>query len=200
FKRMTHKNDPNPDRKLRIGFMSADFREHSVTHFLLPLFENYDREQLEFVCYAGVSRPDEFTQMLAKCAPLWRNSLSAGDEELAKLIQNDQVDILFDLSGHTSDHRLAVFGYKPAPVQATFLGYPMTSGSPVIDWRLADPLCDPPGVTDSHYSERLMRLPKTMWCYRPPVNIPCQELDRKSTRLNSSHSQISYAVFCLKKK
>jgi protein O-GlcNAc transferase len=177
-KPMPHTNSREPDRKLRIGFVSPDFREHSVTHFLLPLFENIDKSQFEFVCYAGVNRPDEFTQMLARHAPLFRNALGAQDDELAKLAQDDKIDILFDLSGHTSDHRLRVFCYKPAPVQATFLGYPMTTGAPqaIIDYRLADPIADPPGLTDSHYSEKLWRLPKTMWCYRPPVNIPAEEV------------------------
>ncbi len=172
----THTNSPDPNRKLRIGWISSDFREHSVTHFLLAIFENFDRAQFEFACYAGVNRPDEFTQRLAACTVLWRNSLGVQDPELAKQIQSDGVDILFDLSGHTSDHRLRVFAFKPAPVQATYLGYPFTSGATVIDWRLADPIADPVGMTDSHYSERLMRLPTTMWCYTPPVNIPCEEL------------------------
>lgn len=178
IKPLTHSNSREPGRKLRIGWVSPDFREHSVTHFLLPLFENIDKTQYELVCYAGVSRPDEYTQMLAQQAPFFRNALGSQDEELAKLIQDDKIDILFDLSGHTSDHRLRLFCFKPAPIQATFLGYPMTTGAPrsLIDYRFADPIADAPGVTDAHYSEELLRLPTTMWCYRPPVNIPAEEV------------------------
>ena len=175
-KPLTHTNSPDPDRKLRIGFISPDLREHSVTHFLLPIFENIDPAHFELVCYSGVMRPDEFTQMLAKRSILWRNSLSAQDDALAKMIQDDKVDILFDLSGHTSDHRLRVFAFKPAPVQVTYLGYPMTTGGDCIDYRITDPISDPPGMTDSDYAEKLFRLPHTTWCYRPPVNIPCEEV------------------------
>jgi predicted O-linked N-acetylglucosamine transferase (SPINDLY family) len=175
IKQMDHKNIPDPDRKIRIGWVSSDFREHSVTHFLLNIFQHFDRNKFEYVCYSGVNRPDEFTQMLAQCTPHWRNTLSSQDDELAKLVNNDAIDIFIDLSGHTSDHRLRVFAYKPSPVQATYLGYPMTSGSPFIDWRIGDPLCDPEGMTDNQYSEKLYRLPHTMWCYRPPVNIPAEE-------------------------
>jgi predicted O-linked N-acetylglucosamine transferase (SPINDLY family) len=170
-----HNNTRDPNRKLRLGFVSPDFREHSVTHFLLPLFQNIDRSQFDLVCYSGVQRPDEFTELLAKCTAGWRNSLTLRDHDLAALINQDGIDILFDLSGHTSDNRLPIFGYKPAPLQINYLGYPMTSGSPMIDYRIADPIVDPPGVTDSHYIEKLLRLPRTMWCYRPPVNIPCEE-------------------------
>ena len=178
IKPMAHKNDPDPERKLRLGFISPDFREHSVTHFLLGLFENLDRSQFDIVCYAGVARPDEFTQRLSKCATLWRNTLGSQDEDLAKIIQNDGIDVFFDLSGHTSDHRLRVMAFKPAPVQVTYLGYPMTSGAPrsIVDYHLSDPISDPPGKHDSHYSEKLFHLPHTTWCYRPPVLIPCQEV------------------------
>lgn len=178
IKRLPHTNDPNPERKLRIGWISADFREHSVTHFLLPLFQNFDRNQFEFCCYAGVTRPDDFTRMLAQCAPVFRQTLGVSDIDLARIIQSDKIDILFDLSGHTSDHRLAVMAYTPAPVQCAYLGYPMTTGAPsdIIDWHLTDAICDPPGESDAHYTEKVFRLPTTNWCYRPPVDIPCQEI------------------------
>ncbi len=178
IKPLPHKNIPDPERKLRIGWVSADFREHSVTHFLLPLFQNFDRSQFEFCCYAGVTRPDDFTRMLAQCAPVFRQTLGVQDVDLAKIIQNDNIDILFDLSGHTSDHRLAVLAYTPAPVQVAYLGYPMTTGAPpsIIDYHLTDGICDPPGESDTHYTEKLYRLPTTNWCYRPPVDIPAQEV------------------------
>ena len=178
IKPFAHTNIPDPDRKLRIGWISADFREHSVTHFLLPLFQNFDRSQFEFLCYAGVTRPDEFTRMLAQCSPIFRQTLGVQDIDLANIIRSDNIDILFDLSGHTSDHRLAVMAYKPAPVQVAYLGYPMTTGAPpsIIDWHMTDSIADPPGESDKHYTENLFRLPTTNWCYRPPVDIPCEEV------------------------
>jgi protein O-GlcNAc transferase len=177
-KPLTHNNVRDPERKLRIGWVSADFREHSVTHFLLPLFQNYDRNQFEFCCYAGVTRPDDFTRMLAQCAPVFRQTLGVQDVDLSRVIQSDNIDILFDLSGHTSDHRLAVMAYRPAPVQVAYLGYPMTTGAPasIIQWHLTDAIADPPGETDGHYTEKVYRLPTTNWCYRPPVDIPCEEV------------------------
>ncbi len=176
IKPMSHSNSPDPERKIRIGFMSPDLREHSVAHFLMSIFENIDRSKYELVCYSGVMRPDEFTHRLAKFAAVWRNSLSLQDEPMAKIIQDDKIDILFDLSGHTSDHRLRVFAYKPAPVQVTYLGYPMTTGADCIDYRISDPISDPPGMTDGQYTEKLFRLPHTTWCYRPPVQIPAEEV------------------------
>jgi protein O-GlcNAc transferase len=178
IKPLPHTNDPNPERKLRVGWISADFREHSVTHFLLPLFQNFDRNQFEFCCYAGVTRPDDYTRMLAQCAPVFRQTLGVSDSDLAATIKNDNIDILFDLSGHTSDHRLAVMAYTPAPVQCAYLGYPMTTGAPpsIIDWHITDGIADPPGESDTHYTEKVYRLPTTNWCYRPPVDIPCHEV------------------------
>jgi predicted O-linked N-acetylglucosamine transferase (SPINDLY family) len=178
IKPLPHNNVRDPERKLKIGWISADFREHSVTHFLLPLFQNFDRDQFEFCCYAGVQRPDEFTHMLAKCAPVFRQTMGVQDADLARMIQNDNIDILFDLSGHTSDHRLAVMAYRAAPVQVAWLGYPMTTGAPssIIQYHLTDGIADPEGETDGHYTEKVFRLPTTNWCYRPPVDIPCQEL------------------------
>ncbi len=173
---LKHANNRDPERKLRIGFVSSDFREHSVTHFLLPLFENLDRSAFDIICYAGVNRPDDWTRRVQGCATLWRNALTNLDEDLARSVQADQVDILFDLAGHTSDNRLRSFAFKAAPIQINYLGYPLTTGSSDIDYRIADPIADPPGVTDSHYSEKLLRLPKTMWCYRPPVEVPADEI------------------------
>jgi len=178
IKPLPHKNVRDPERKLRIGWVSSDFREHSVTHFLLPLFQNFDRNQFEFCCYAGVTRPDDFTRMLAQCAPIFRQTMGVLDPDLVRMIQNDNIDILFDLSGHTSDHRLSVMAYRPAPVQVAYLGYPMTTGAPpsIIQYHLTDAICDPPGESDKHYTEKVFRLPTTNWCYRPPVDIPCEEV------------------------
>jgi predicted O-linked N-acetylglucosamine transferase (SPINDLY family) len=166
----------DPDRRLRVGFVSADFREHSVAHFLLPLFDHLDRTQFDLAAYAAVARPDEFTAAFQKQAAVWRSTLGVPDDALARTIQADGVDVLIDLSGHTADGRLRVFAYKPAPVQISYLGYPMTTGGAAVGYRIGDDVADPPGLTESHYAERLARLPGPMWCYRPPVDVPAQEL------------------------
>ncbi|HVX84121.1 MAG TPA: tetratricopeptide repeat protein [Phycisphaerae bacterium] len=168
--------DRSPDRKLRVGFVSGNFYEHALFHFLLPLFERHDREQLEFIGYSNVRQPDEWTlKLIAHCEGGWRNIVGLADESAARMIDDDRVDILIDLSGHTADHRLALFAHRPAPIQATWLGYPLTLGGP-IDYRLADPFADDADA-QSQYAERLVRLPRTGWCYRPPqamadVDVP----------------------------
>jgi predicted O-linked N-acetylglucosamine transferase (SPINDLY family) len=162
--------DRTPGRKLRVGFLSPNFHEHAAAHFLLPLFEGHDREAMEFIAYANVRRPDEMTvKFVGQCEGGWRNIVGLTDESIARMIDDDKVDILIDLAGHTADNRLAVFAYRAAPVQVSYLGYPATTGGTCIDYRLVDPLTDPEGETEGRYTEKLWRLPRTGWCYRPPA-------------------------------
>jgi predicted O-linked N-acetylglucosamine transferase (SPINDLY family) len=164
--------DKNPDRKLRVGFLSPNFAEHALAHFMLPLFEHHDRDQLEFFAYANVRMPDDVTlKFVAHCEGGWRNIVGLTDESIARLVNEDRIDILVDLVGHMADNRLAVFAYRPAPVQVSYLGYPATTGSPFIDYRLVDPVADPAGLTEAAYTEKLWRLPRTGWCYRPPAEM-----------------------------
>lgn len=164
--------DKNPDRRLRVGLLSPHFAEHPLAHFLLPLFEHHDRDQVEFFGYANVRKPDDFTlKFVAQCEGGWRNVVGLADESIAQMINEDQIDILVDLAGHMADNRLAVFAYRPAPVQVSYLGYPATTGSPFIDYRLVDPVADAPGETEGQYTEKLWRLPRTGWCYRPPAEM-----------------------------
>jgi predicted O-linked N-acetylglucosamine transferase (SPINDLY family) len=159
-----HANDRSPDRRLRVGYVSPDFRRHPVGRFLLPLLESHDHQGFEIFCYASVPDPDEITARCRAQADTWQDVLGVADAELADLIRRDQV-----------------FARKPAPVQVTYLAYCGTTGLGTMDYRLTDPYLDPPGPDDRFYSEQSIRLPETYWCYRPasetpPVNaLPARE-------------------------
>jgi protein O-GlcNAc transferase len=167
-----HQNDRDPSRRLRIGYVSPDFREHSVAHFLVGLLENHDPTQFEIFCYSDVHREDQMTARLRAASHHWRSLVGTGDAQAAQIIRQDQIDILIDLAGHTGDNRLLVFARKPAPVQVTYMGYPGTTGLTTIDWRLTDAQADPPGESDPYCSEKLFRLPKTFLCFTPPASAP----------------------------
>ena len=166
-----HANSPDPERRLRIGYVSADFRTHSVAYFIEPLLAAHDRTSVEVVCYVDVSHPDATTKRLRGLADQWRVIVGLRDGEVAKLIRSDGIDILVDLSGHTSGNRLKVFAHKPAPVQVTYLGYPNTTGLSSIDYRITDAMADPPEL-EAFYTEKSVRLPGCFLCYQPPVDCP----------------------------
>jgi len=170
--RIEHVNDRTADRKLRIGYVSPDFRNHPVGRFLLPLLSHHDRERFEIFCYSDVRRPDSTTAQLETCAATWRDTAGIPDEALAAQIRDDRIDILIDLTMHMEGNRLLVFARKPAPVQVTYLAYCGTTGLPAIDYRISDPYLDPPGSDESIYAERTIRLSKTYWCYAPPPEAP----------------------------
>lgn len=163
---VTHANTRDPERRLRIGFVSGDFRRHVVGMFLLPLFAHRDRTQSAYYCYSLIDAPDPFTQMLARHADQWIDGRGLDDEQLAARIRADAIDILVDLSGHTSDNRLRMFARRPAPVQATWLGFPGTTGAPGIDYRLTDDILDPPG-SGNESTEIPIRLATGYFCYQP---------------------------------
>lgn len=167
-----HDNDPNPDRRLRIGYLSPDFRRHSVAFFIEPVLEGHDKTQVEVFCYASQGKDDAITEILKREADHWRNVNRMSDDETAALIRKDRIDILVELAGHTARNRLLVMARKPAPVQMTYLGYPDTTGLEAIDWRITDPVADPPGLTEKWHSERLLRLPTGFLCYRPLPDTP----------------------------
>jgi predicted O-linked N-acetylglucosamine transferase (SPINDLY family) len=167
-----HANRPDPERRLRIGYVSPDFHEHVDAYFLVPLLSNHDHQRYEIVCYANVSRPDAMTQRLRGYADIWRSTVGLSDQQIADLVRSDQIDILVDLEMHTAGNRLLIFARKPAPVQVAWLGYPGTTGLSAIDYRLTDPHLDPPGLFDSFYSEESIRLPDTFWCYDPLSDEP----------------------------
>lgn len=160
-----HRNDRSLDRRLKIGYVSPDFRQHVVGQNILPLLSQHDRERFEVFCYATSARSDAFTELLRPHADMWRNAASRTDEELAEIIRQDQIDILVDLSLHMAHNRLRVFARKPAPVQVTYLGYCASTGLEAMDYRLSDPYLDPSDADLSLYSEKTIRLPETYWCY-----------------------------------
>ncbi len=167
-----HANERCPDRRLRIGYVSPDFRDHVVGLNLLPLFRQHDRRRFEVFCYSQVLRPDAVTNRFQGYAGVWRNAVGWTDEALARRIGEDRIDILVDLTLHMARNRLLVFARKPAPVQVTFAGYPGTTGLEAIDYRLTDLHLDPPGFSDGRYAEESIRLPETFWCYDPLSGEP----------------------------
>lgn len=165
--------DQRTGKRLRIGYVSPDFREHSVTRFLLPLMENHDQEKFEIFAYSEVTTPDEITTRLRSRTDGWRDTVGLGNAQVAELIRADGIDILVDLAGHTAGNRLLVFARRPAPVQVSWLGYPGTTGLVAMTHRLTDAHADPPGMTEALHSESLVRLPRSAWCFSamdsPPV-------------------------------
>lgn len=169
----SHANVRDPEKRLRVGFVSADFYNHPVGRFMLPVFEAWDRAKFEFVCYSGMNLDSPMTKTLQSSVDLWRGTAGVSDAALAEQIRRDGIDILVDLAGHTAHHRLLTFAKKPAPVQVTFLGYPDTTGLRQIDYRIVDRISDPPGIGDALHSERLVRLDGPFLCYRrPQMSIP----------------------------
>ena len=178
-KRNEYTNNTDPDRPLRVGYVSPDFRLHPVGRFLLPLFEHHDRERFKIYCYSDVHRPDAITERLSRDAHGWRETCAIGDEQLAIAVRQDQIDILVDLTMHMAGNRLGVFARKPAPLQVTYLAYCSTTGLTAMDYRLTDPYLDPPPGNggaflrdDSVYSEKSVRLPGCYWCYAPWQESP----------------------------
>jgi protein O-GlcNAc transferase len=165
-------NDRRPNRRIRVGYVSPDFRSHSVAFFIYPVLSHHHRDQVEVFCYSDVSRPDEATQVLMNSADHWRNIDRKPDERVFQQIQDDRIDILVDLTGHSSKNRMMLFGGKPAPVQVAYLGYPNTTGLDTMDYRFTDALADPVGISDSYYTERLIRLSGGFLCYHPSDPTP----------------------------
>ena len=170
--RRRHDNAADPERRLRIGYLSPDFRHHACACFLEPLFDNHDHARHEIHGYADVTAPDAVTERLRGTADSWHDLVGKGDDAVAAAIRTDGIDILVDLAGHTADNRLAVFARKPAPVQITWLGYPATTGLTAMDYRFTDCYCEPPGTSEAYYTETLIRLPNSLWCYQPPADMP----------------------------
>ncbi len=151
---------------MKIGYVSPDFKTHSVAYFFEPLLVSHNRSEVEVYCYYSDKVVDKTTQRLKKASDHWRSIVNLNDEEAANLIQQDNIDILVDLAGHTAKSRLSVFTYKPAPIQVTWLGYPNTTGLSGMDYRFTDNVADPVGEADKWYTEELVRLPNGFLCYQ----------------------------------
>ena len=162
-----HANDRNPERRLRIGYLSGDFREHSMASFIGPVLTAHDRAADEAWCYYNDGTIDAATAELRARADQFKLVRMLSDEQLDKLVRDDEIDILVDLSGATGGHRLGLLGRKPAPIQVCAIGYPAA-----VDAYITDPYCDPPGLTEALYDEELVRLPATFQCFEPHVKAP----------------------------
>ncbi len=157
-------------KTLKIGYVSADIRMHAVSFFLRPILQNHS-EACEIYLYANVDHPDEVTTELKSYCQYWRNIYPLHDHDVAQMILNDGIDILIDLSGHTSNNRLKVFAYQAAPIQVSYLGYPGTTGLKTIQYRLTDAWADPLN-SPKDCSETLIRLPNGFLCYAPSKDAP----------------------------
>ncbi|MBF0310482.1 MAG: tetratricopeptide repeat protein [Magnetococcales bacterium] len=160
-----------PDKVLNLGLVSADFGQHPVGYFLLPVLPHIDRGRFRLFLYSGRSREDEITARLKAQADGWRAVAPLSDDDLLRLIRQDGIDILLDLSGHTMGNRLPVFAMKPAPLQGTWAGYVGTTGLAAIDFLVTDRFENPPG-SEAFVREKLLILPDGYVCYQPPAYAP----------------------------
>jgi predicted O-linked N-acetylglucosamine transferase (SPINDLY family) len=184
---ISHPIDRSPDRRLRIGYVSADFRDHVSRHFIQPLLANHNTHNVELFCYSQVPthQEDTATRHFQSLAHHWRPAADLPDAALAQQIRDDHIDILVDLMLHNPGNRLPVFSQKPAPVQVSWLAYPGTTGLPQIDYRFTDPYLDPPDRPNPS-SERPCRLP-TFWCYDPLTASPADPPTNPLPALTNGH-------------
>ena len=159
-------------RPIRIGYVSPDFRQHAVANFIEPVLAHHDKSKFELFCYSNQPVGDEVTARMQILVPNWSVIANMSEHDAARKIQEDQIDILVDLAGHTNQNSLMVFARKPAPVQATWLGYVNTTGLSSIDYRISDVLSEPPEIADEIYSEKLVRLPDCFTCFLPHTKSP----------------------------
>jgi predicted O-linked N-acetylglucosamine transferase (SPINDLY family) len=158
--------------KLRIGFISGDFREHAVMYFVEGLLEKLDRQQFEIVCYANQNVEDTTTQRIKKLPLLWRQVVALSDDALCEMIRQDQLHLLIDLSIHSKGNRLYALAQKPAPVMAHWMGYLFTSGLPAFDYRIGDSWTDPEVYAKEQNTEQLAYLNRCQFNYRPKIDAP----------------------------
>jgi len=161
------RTDHSRDGRLRLGFVSPDFRNHSCSYFTLPVLQGLDRRRFEVVCYSELPSEDDATRRLKAVADGWCTTMGMSHAAMAQRIHDDKIDILIDLAGHTARNRLHVFAYRPAPMQATWLGFGSTTGMQAIDWFIGDPHFTPPGC-EEYFAEKIWRLPGVFAVYRPP--------------------------------
>lgn len=165
-------NDPSPERRLKVGYLSPDFREHPLAYFIEPVLARHDRMRVEAICYSDNPGDDAVTARLREHADLWRDTANLDAGALAQRIRDDRIDILIDLAGHSAGgKRLPLFALEPAPLQASWLGYLNTTGLPAMDYRITDATACPPGWERFH-SERLLRLPDSQWCFAADASAP----------------------------
>jgi len=167
-----HENDRDPDRRLRVGYVSPDLREHTVTKFITAALEHHDPENFEVFCFSDVEKPDAITHKLKGMVERWRETRQLKGPDLEKVIRQDRIDILVDLRGHAADNRLTLFAHRPAAIQVNMVGYFNTTGLATMDYRITDEHQDPPGMTEKYHTEKLARMPHSCWCYTPAADAP----------------------------
>jgi protein O-GlcNAc transferase len=152
---------------IRVGFVSGDLRQHAVAYFVEGLIKNLDLESFELFAFPTRNKSDDFTDRIRPFFARWISIVGKSDFDAAKIIHDQGVDVLIDLSGHTASNRLPVFSHKPAPIQATWLGYFASTGLPEIDYFIGDPHVSPVSHSE-HFSEKVWNLPDTWFCFNPP--------------------------------
>ncbi|KAB1076075.1 tetratricopeptide repeat protein [Methylobacterium planeticum] len=172
LRRRPFANDRDPDRRLRIGFVSADLCAHAVARFLEPVLNHLDRTEFEVTAYMARGAEDAVSGRLRGVFDAWHNIAGLADDAAADLVEAHAIDVLVDLSGHSSGHRLLLFARKPAPVQATWIGHPATTGLTAIDYRITDAVHDEVGVSDAFHTETVWRLPGVSATYQAPDDVP----------------------------
>jgi predicted O-linked N-acetylglucosamine transferase (SPINDLY family) len=162
-----HSNDRDPERRLRVGYVSPDFCEHVAGRYLLPLLRCHDRERFEVICYSGVAQPDRMTERFHPFAARWRGILGVNDERVAEMVREDRVDILVDASQHMAGNRLPLFARQPAPVQVSFLGYPGGTAMDAIGNRISDRYLEGGSAREAYGSCERVALIDSFWCFDP---------------------------------
>ena len=169
-------NTRDPGRRLKVGYVSPDLRANVVGHYMQPILENHDRARFEVYGYFAGASADGVTQRIAALVDHWHEVRALADDDLAALVRTHRIDILVDLCGHSPGNRALAFARKAAPVQVNYLDYSATTGLSAMDYRLTTEYCDPRGIADQYYSERLWRLKDTYWTYNPSVRLPVTAL------------------------
>ena len=168
----TFGNNLNPDRALRIGLVSGDFhRQHPVNLFMLPLLQRLDPAQFPVTVFHTGTMHDEYTNRARQAASRWIEVHGLDDQAIHQRVRDQKIDVLIDLAGHTSSHRLGVFALRSAPVQATFLGYPHSTGLSRMDWLIGDPVVAPAEHAPL-FSEGIAQLPGSVFCWSPVDDYP----------------------------
>ncbi|MDB5814916.1 MAG: hypothetical protein JWN23_2033 [Rhodocyclales bacterium] len=167
-----HRNIRDPQKILNVGYVSADFKAHPSAYFVTPLFSKHDRNRVKVHCYYNWPEEDEMSRQIQSLVAVWRNIHGMDDQRVAALIEDDGIDILVDLSGHTVGNKLGLFASQISPIQATYMGYLGSSGLPQIQYRISDAMLDPLGMTESNQTETVVRTNGCCVCFSPDHNAP----------------------------
>jgi protein O-GlcNAc transferase len=171
---VTARDDRRPyaNRRIRVGYVSPDFRHHTVPKFIGGVLAHHDRDRFEVFCYSDTSQEDHVSRQFRAWAEHWRDIVGLPDHRAKQIIEDDQIDILVDLRGHAASNRLTLFAKRVAPIQINMVGYFDTTGLAAMDYHLTDSHQDPAGLAEQYHTERLLRMPVSCWCYRPDDQTP----------------------------